>query len=84
MTGAQWIRTRFGNGKGARLAHIIVVCFALISVIGMIAYDFKGIGKFAKIFLPWNFSPDMYAVLIMSVTAIYVVKGGMYSVVLRK
>lgn len=81
MTGAQWIQTRFGNGKGARLAHIIVVCFALISVIGMIAYDFKGIGKFAKIFLPWDLSPDLYAVLIMSITAIYAIKGGMFSVV---
>ena len=81
MTGAQWIQTRFGNGKGARLAHIIVVCFALISVIGLIAYDFKGIGKFAKTFLPWDLSPDMYAVLIMAITAIYAIKGGMFSVV---
>lgn len=84
MTGAQWIQTRFGNGKGARLAHIIVVCFALISVIGMIAYDFKGIGKFAKTFLPWDISADMYAVLIMSVTAVYAIKGGMFSVVITE
>jgi len=84
MTGAQWIQTRFGNGKGARLAHIIVVCFALISVIGMIAYDFKGIGKFAKTFLPWDISPDMYAVLIMSITAVYAIKGGMFSVVITE
>ncbi|MGK9475321.1 sodium:solute symporter family protein [Melioribacter sp. OK-6-Me] len=81
MTGAQWIETRFGNGKGARLAHIIVVCFALVSVVGFIAYDFKGIGKFAKIFLPWDLSPDMYAIILMSITAIYAVKGGMVSVV---
>ncbi|MFZ6032359.1 MULTISPECIES: sodium:solute symporter family protein [Melioribacter] len=81
MTGAQWIETRFGNGKGARLAHIIVVCFALVSVVGFIAYDFKGIGKFAKIFLPWDLSPDTYAIILMSITAIYAVKGGMVSVV---
>ncbi|MCX7797028.1 MAG: Na+:solute symporter [Melioribacter sp.] len=81
MTGAQWIETRFGNGKGARLAHYIVVCFALVSLVGFIAYDFKGIGKFAKTFLPWDLSPDTYAVILMSITAIYAVKGGMVSVV---
>lgn len=81
MTGAQWIETRFGNGKGARLAHYIVVCFALVSLVGFIAYDFKGIGKFAKTFLPWDLSPDAYAVILMSITAIYAVKGGMVSVV---
>lgn len=81
MTGAQWIETRFGNGKGARLAHIIVICFALVSVVGFIAYDFKGIGKFAKTFLPWDLSPDTYAIILMSITAIYAVKGGMISVV---
>ena len=81
MTGAQWIETRFGNGKGARLAHYIVVCFALVSLVGFIAYDFKGIGKFAKTFLPWDLSPDVYAIILMSITAIYAVKGGMVSVV---
>ena len=84
MTGAQWIETRFGKGKGARLSHISVVVFALISVVGFIAYDFKGIGKFAKIFLPWDFSPDTYAVILMSLTAIYAIKGGMFSVVITE
>lgn len=84
MTGAQWIETRFGSSKGARLSHIIVVIFALVSVIGFIAYDFKGIGKFAKIFLPWDLSPDTYAVILMSLTAIYAIKGGMFSVVITE
>ena len=84
MTGAEWIQTRFGRSNGARLAHIIVVVFALVSVIGFIAYDFKGIGKFAKIFLPWDLSPDTYAVILMSITAIYAVKGGMFSVVITE
>ena len=84
MTGAQWIETRFGRSKGAQLAHISVVVFALVSVIGFIAYDFKGIGKFSKIFLPWDLSPDTYAVILMSLTAIYAVKGGMFSVVITE
>lgn len=84
MTGAQWIETRFGKSTGAILSHISVVVFALVSVIGFIAYAFKGIGKFAAIFFPWNLSPDMYAVILMSITAIYAVKGGMFSVVITE
>jgi solute:Na+ symporter, SSS family len=43
MTGAQWIETQFGKSRGATLSHISVVVFVLISVIGFIAYAFKGI-----------------------------------------
>jgi solute:Na+ symporter, SSS family len=84
MTGAQWIETRFGNSTGAKLSHISVVVFALVSVIGFIAYAFKGIGKFVAIFFPWHISPDLYAVILMSITAIYAVKGGMFSVVITE
>jgi Na+/proline symporter len=84
MTGAQWIETRFGRSTGANLSHISVVIFALVSVIGFIAYAFKGIGKFAAIFFPWHLSPDVYAIILMSFTAIYAVKGGMFSVVITE
>jgi Na+/proline symporter len=84
LTGAEWIQTRFGRGTGANLAHISVVIFALITVIGFIAYAFKGIGKFADILLPWDLEPNTYALIILSVTSIYVVKGGMHSVVLTE
>jgi Na+/proline symporter len=82
LTGAQWIQTRFGNDKGANLSQISVVVFALISVIGFISYAFQGIGKFAAVFLPWDLSPNMYAMIFMLITTIYVIVGGMYSVVL--
>ncbi|MGA9120387.1 MAG: sodium:solute symporter family protein [Bacteroidota bacterium] len=84
MTGAEWIKTRFGTSQGARLAHIIVVVFALVSVIGFMAYAFQGIGKFAKIFLPWDLSSNAYAIILMSLTAIYAIKGGMVSVVITE
>ncbi|MCG8386818.1 MAG: sodium:solute symporter, partial [Cytophagales bacterium] len=29
LTGAEWIKTRFGDGRGAHLSHIIVVVFAV-------------------------------------------------------
>jgi Na+/proline symporter len=81
MTGAEWLKTRFGTGRGAELSHIAVVIFAVVSAIGFISYAFKGIGKFAVIFFPWELSPDTYAVIIFVITTLYVVKGGMYSVV---
>jgi Na+/proline symporter len=96
MTGADWIRTRFGNGPGANLSHIIVVIFALFNVIGFLCYGFKGIGKFITAFLPPlvtnvetlarfpQINENLYALILMSVTTFYVVKGGMFSVVITE
>jgi len=90
MTGAEWILTRFG-GRGGRYSHIIVISFAVISVIGFMAYFFEGIGKFAIMILPWDLSADLgfmtltsansYALIIIGVTTLYTLKGGMFSVV---
>lgn len=96
MTGAEWIKTRFGNGKGSTLSHIIVVVFALVSVIGFLSYGFKGIGKFAEAFLPAlvsdpavllrfpQINANLYALILMGITTFYVVKGGMFSVVITE
>jgi solute:Na+ symporter, SSS family len=93
MTGAEWMKTRFGTGRGATLSHIVVVIFALISVIGFLSYGFKGIGKFAVAFLPAlvtnpetlthypQINANLYALILMGITTLYVVKGGMMSVV---
>ncbi|HMD96345.1 MAG TPA: sodium:solute symporter family protein [Terriglobia bacterium] len=84
MTGAEWIKTRFGTGRGAQLAHLIVVVYAFVSIIGFFSYGFKGIGKFAATFLPWHLSPNLYATILIAITAIYVIKGGMFSVVITE
>lgn len=91
MTGAEWITFRFGDGKGAKLSHIIVVVFAVISVLGFIAYFFEGIGKYSTSILPWDMgfsiagykvdSAKSYALIICGLTSLYTVKGGMHSVV---
>ncbi len=87
MTGAEWIKFRFGTGRGANLSHVIVVIFAILSVIGFLAYGFIGIGKFAAVFLPWELSADAhtnelyYGLIFTALTTLYVVKGGMFSVV---
>ena len=81
LTGSEWITTRFGNGKGAELSRISVLVFAMVSVIGFLAYAFQGIGKFASVFFSFDISPEIYAITFMGITTIYVVLGGMYSVV---
>jgi len=96
MTGAEWIKTRFGNGIGANMSHIVVVIFALVSVIGFLSYGFKGIGKFTTSFLPPlvsnvetlarypQINENLYALILMALTTFYVVKGGMFSVVITE
>jgi len=91
MTGAEWLKTRFGEDRGGQLSQLIVVIFAVISEIGFIAYTFSGIGKFATSFFPWDLtteigsyiisSENVYALIIIGFTTLYAIKGGMYSVV---
>jgi solute:Na+ symporter, SSS family len=87
MTGAEWINFRFGHGRGAAMSHFVVVAFAILNVIGFLAYGFVGIGKFTAAFVPHRFSdnPEVnantYGLIITAITTLYVVKGGMFSVV---
>ena len=92
MTGSEWILTRFGNDRAGRASHIIVAIFAIVSAVGFIAYFFEGVGKFMTIILPWDMtlqfgdmmlltSEHSYALMIIILTTIYTIKGGMFSVV---
>lgn len=92
MTGSEWILTRFGDDKAGRASHLIVAIFAVIASIGFIAYFFEGVGKFMTVILPWDLaivfndnvwltSDQTYALLIILLTTIYTIKGGMFSVV---
>ncbi|WP_291865516.1 sodium:solute symporter family protein [Maribacter sp.] len=92
MTGSEWILTRFGDGKAGRASHSIVAVFAVVAAIGFIAYFFEGVGKFMTVILPWDIaleigdvmllsSEQSYALIIIFLTTIYTIKGGMFSVV---
>ena len=92
MTGSEWILTRFGDDRAGRASHLIVAIFAIIASIGFIAYFFEGVGKFMTIILPWDMSftigdslllssSQSYALLLIFLTTIYTIKGGMFSVV---
>jgi SSS family solute:Na+ symporter len=88
LTGAEWMRTRFGTGAGGSLSHISVVVYALVATVGFLGYAFQGIGEFAKVFFPWNLawgpftSANTYAIIILFITTAYLLLGGWYSVVL--
>lgn len=93
-TGAEWIGTRFGFGKGAKLSHIIVVIFALIVCLGYLAYGFIGLGKFVEIFVPWElvqpyvfidispaYVPHFYGTVFTIFAVFYSLLGGMSGIV---
>lgn len=94
LTGAEWIRTRFGFGKGANLSHTIVILYAVIGVLGFLSYGFIGIGKFMEIFFPWEvvsqyvpftiapeYVPHVYGIFFTTIATFYVMMGGMLSIV---
>ena len=90
MTGASWILTRF-SGVGGKLSKNITIIFAVVSAVGFVAYFFEGIGKFCDSILPWNLafnsdlisisSENIYALIIVGITTMYTLRGGMMSVV---
>ena len=83
LTGAEWMRTRFGESPGAKLAYISVVVYALVHVVGFLSYAFRGIAEFTRPFFPWQYSDEVYGTAMLLFTGIYCVVGGMYSVVIN-
>lgn len=93
-TGAEWIETRFGFGKGGKLSHTVVVVFALLSCLGFLAYGFIGLGKFVEIFIPWEmvssyipfhvsaeYTPHIYGIIFTLFAVFYSLLGGMSGIV---
>jgi SSS family solute:Na+ symporter len=79
MTGAEWMKTRFGDGKAGDIARLSYTLFAILTITALLGYGAIGMGKFGSIFLP--FSPFVCAVLILGVTGLYVVAGGFHGIV---
>lgn len=92
-TGAEWIAFRFGKDKGAETSHWIIVIFAILVCLSMLAYGFIGMGKFVEIFLPLktifpslSFIPTIYVPHVWGITftlfaVFYALMGGMMSIV---
>jgi len=79
MTGAEWMKTRFGDDKAGDIARLSYTLFAVLTITALLGYGAIGMGKFGAIFLP--FSPTVSAILILGVTGIYVIAGGFHGIV---
>lgn len=79
MTGAEWMKTRFGSGKAGDIARLSYTLFAVLTICALLGYSAIGMGKFGSIFLP--FSPLVCAMLILGVTGLYVILGGFHGIV---
>lgn len=97
MTAAEWMATRFGTGAGGRAARYAYAAMAVIYTVAAVGYTFQGIGKFADVYIPlqpvasvlpfggaWIVSHQaaILAVIVLAFTTLYVVLGGLYSVVI--
>lgn len=92
-TGAEWIGFRFGRDSGAKFSHWIIVVFAIIVCLSMLAYGFIGLGKFVEIFLPLKtvfpflssipdaYVPHVWGILFTLFAVFYSLLGGMTSIV---
>jgi SSS family solute:Na+ symporter len=98
MTAAEWMKTRFGEDAGGRMARTAYAAMAILTQASFLGYAFQGIGKFAAVYIPleslgqsteiqWlqalltQHEPQVLAVLIIALTTLYVLLGGLYSVV---
>lgn len=92
-TGAEWIGFRFGNDRGAVTSHWIIVVFAILVCLSMLAYGFIGMGKFVEIFLPLKtifpslsfisdaYVPHVWGIAFTLFAVFYALMGGMLSIV---
>jgi Na+/proline symporter len=79
MTGAEWIKFRFGAGFWGNFARLASVFAMVIFSLGLLAYAFVGAGLFLSMFLP--FTPLTCTVIMMLVTTIYTLESGFYGVI---
>ena len=79
LTGAEWMHTRFGDGRAGDLARLAYTIFALLTIAALLGYGAIGMGKFGAVFLP--FDPFTCAVLILGLTGLYVIIGGFHGIV---
>lgn len=79
LTAADWMVFRFGNGFGGQFARLSCVLAVVLSTVGMLAMLVFGAGQFLAVFLP--LSPNMCAIILLSVATIYSAVSGFYGVV---
>ncbi len=79
ITGAEWMRFRFGDGPGGQFARTVSAFARLIGTIGMLGLLIKGSGIFLALFLPWE--PWICALVLVILATLYTMLSGFYGVV---
>ena len=79
MTTAEWMEFRFGKGKQGEAARMLAAIAQLIFAIWAITYFIQGAGIFLSEIL--GISPDLAAILMISLCAFYAALSGLYGVV---
>jgi SSS family solute:Na+ symporter len=86
MTGAEWMVTRFGAGPDGKTARLAYTLMAVVTLTAFVGYAFQGIGKFASEYVHFGLPPEqaarVCAVGVFAITTLYVLLGGLYSVVI--
>lgn len=89
MTAAEWMKTRFGENAAGQTARTVYALMAVLTQASFLGYAFQGIGKFAAVYIPLEslgrvfaqYESQILAVFIIGLTTLYVLLGGLYSVV---
>lgn len=85
MTGAEWMAVRFGTNLDGRVARVSYSLMAITTLTGLVGYAFQGIGKFASVYITFGLPPQtaatVCAIVVFAITTLYVLLGGLYSVV---
>src|SRR5210317_978697 len=81
MTGAEWMVTRFGDSVDGKTARISYTVMAVVMLTGFIGYAYQGIGKFVSVYITFGLPPEtaatVGAILVFSITTLYVLLGGL-------
>jgi solute:Na+ symporter, SSS family len=79
MTIAEWMEFRFGQNKQGEAARILAAIAQLVFAIWAISYFIQGAGIFLSELM--DISPDVAAILMITLCAFYAALSGLYGVV---
>ncbi|WP_052881055.1 sodium:solute symporter family transporter [Kiritimatiella glycovorans] len=79
ITGAEWMRFRFGERAQGQAASLVMALSTLIFTTVLLAYLSKGVGLFLASFLP--FTPFQCSLIMFAVATVYTMCSGFYGVV---
>ncbi|AQQ69896.1 Na(+)/glucose symporter [Limihaloglobus sulfuriphilus] len=79
ITGAEYMKFRFGDSMGAATTRLVSVLAVILSTVAMLAMFIKGLGIFMAMFIP--LTPWQCSLLFIGVVTIYTIFSGFYGVV---